>query len=79
MPGTGPASNLVVSGVITLVVNGQTTTDIDDPLGYTDASAYMTVDFGVTSAMTAVMLRRLRATPTAPWEALLTLLQHAMR
>jgi hypothetical protein len=79
VPGTGPASSLVVSGVITVWVMGQTTPDSGNPLGYANASAYMTVDFGFTNAPTSVTLSGLQAAPVAPWEALLTLLRQAMR
>ena len=79
VPGAGPASSLAVSGVITVWVMGQTTPDSGNPLGYANASAYMTVDFGFTSAPNAVTLSGLQAAPLAPWEALLTRLRQAMR
>jgi hypothetical protein len=69
VPGTKAGE--VVSGVITVSVNGQTTPDIDNPPGYTDASAYMTVDFGFTNDPNAIGLREFRAqTPSlADWLA----------
>jgi hypothetical protein len=73
--GTGQKPNETVSGVITVALNGQTTDDTDDPLGYTDASSYMTVDFGFTTSPTSVDLRGLQAAPQTFGERLLDLLR----
>ncbi len=51
----------VVSEPFAATKGGQNTSDADDPVGYADSSAYMTVDFGFTNQPNAVTLVSMRA------------------
>lgn len=61
-----PSGNYVVTKPFPALLNSQTTTDSGDPVGYDDASSYMTVDFGLNTDPNAIIMSRITVKEALP-------------